>query len=105
MAQLVGKFVSAMPVVSGEKDGREWQRIQFGVMSLDNNAKLVAFDAFGEEKVQIVQSMQAGQTVMVDYVPESREFGGRYYTNLNMIRLQVAMKVDPNAQNNGTTNA
>lgn len=93
MAQLVGKFISAMPVVSGEKNGREWQRIQFSVMTLDDRSKMVAFDAFGKEKIAIVQSLQAGQTVMVDYSPESQEFAGRFYTNLNMIRLQVAINV------------
>lgn len=88
-----------MPVIEGEKDGREWVRTQFAIMTMDNNPKLVAFDAFGHDKVAVVKSLQPSQTVIVDYAPESREFNERYYTNLNMIRLQVAVKMQqPDAQ-------
>lgn len=82
-----------MPCTEGEKDGREWIRTQFAIMTMDNNPKLVAFDCFGHDKVSIVKSLQPSQTVIVDYAPESREFNERYYTNLNMIRLQVAVKL------------
>lgn len=82
-----------MPCTEGEKDGREWIRTQFAIMTMDNNPKLVAFDAFGHDKVAIVKALQPSQTVIVDYAPESREFNDRYYTNLNMIRLQVAVKL------------
>lgn len=93
MPQITGKFVNMMPCVEGEKDGRYWVRTQFAIMTMDNNPKLVAFDAFGEEKVSIVKSLQPSQTVIVDYAPESREFNDRYYTNLNLIRIQVAVKM------------
>ena len=79
--------------VEGEKDGREWIRTQFAIMTMDNNPKLVAFDCFGKDKVDIVKTLQPSQTVIVDYVPESREFNDRYFTNLNMIRLQMAVRV------------
>lgn len=79
--------------VEGEKDGREWIRTQFAIMTMDNNPKLVAFDCFGKEKVDIVKTLQPSQTIIVDYAPESREFNDRYFTNLNMIRLQMAVRV------------
>lgn len=82
-----------MPAVEGEKDGREWIRTQFAIMTMDNNPKMVAFDCFGHDKVDLVKTLQPSQTVIVDYAPESREFNDRYYTNLNMIRIQVAAKI------------
>lgn len=99
-----------LPCVEGEKDGRAWVRTQFAIMTMDNNSKLVAFDCFGQDKVDLVKSLQPSQTVIVDYVPESREFNERYYTNLNMIRMQVAVRVQsagapsamPNPQNVAT---
>lgn len=99
MPQITGKFVNMMPCTEGEKDGREWIRTQFAIMTMDTNPKLVAFDAFGHDKVDVVSSLQPSQTVIVDYAPESREYNDRYYTNLNMIRLQVAVKIQqPTAQ-------
>lgn len=83
-----------MPVLSGEKDGREWCRTQFAIMSMDTNPKMVAFDAFGHDKVAVVESLQTGNTVVVEYAPESREFNEKFYTNLNCIRIMVASKVE-----------
>lgn len=98
MAQIIGKFINCMVPVSGEKDGRPWIRTQFAIMTMDTRPKVVAFDAFGEEKVNIALSLQQGQTVLVDYAPESREFALRYYTNLNVISIQVAKKVEGTQQ-------
>ena len=94
MPQISGKFLKMMPVISGEKDGREWCRTQFAIMSMDTNPKMVAFDAFGQDKVAMVESLQTGNTVVVEYAPESREFNEKFYTNLNCIRIMVASKVE-----------
>lgn len=93
MPQITGKFVKMLAPVEGEKDGREWIRTQFAIMTMDNNPKIVAFECFGHEKVDIVKTLQPSQTVIVDYTPESREFNERYYTSLNMVMLQVAVRM------------
>ena len=83
-----------MPKNEGEKDGKEWVRTQFAIMSMDTNPKMVAFDVFGHDKVAIVESLQTGNTVVVEYAPESREFNDKLYTNLKSIRIMVASKVE-----------
>ena len=83
-----------MPKVEGEKNGKEWVRTQFAIMSMDTNPKMVAFDAFGQDKVAVIESLQTGHTVVVEYAPESREFNEKFYTNLNCIRIMVASKVE-----------
>lgn len=110
MPQITGKFVNMLPCVEGEKDGRAWVRTQFAIMTMDSNPKLVAFDCFGWDKVELVKNLQPSQTVIVDYVPESREFNDRFFTNLNMIRMQIAVPMQaagspsamPNPQNVAT---
>lgn len=94
MPQISGKFLKKMPNTEGEKDGKEWVRTQFAIMSMDTNPKMVAFDVFGHDKVAIVESLQTGQTVVVEYAPESREYNEKFYTNLNCIRIMVASKVE-----------
>lgn len=82
-----------MPKIEGEKDGKEWVRTQFAIMSMDTNPKLIAFDVFGHDKVAVVESLQTGHTVVVEYAPESREYNDRFYTNLQCSRILIASKV------------
>ena len=93
MPQISGKFLKMMPKIEGEKDGKEWVRTQFAIMSMDTNPKMVAFDVFGHDKVAVVESIQTGNTVIVEYTPESREYNEKFYTNLQCIRIMVASKV------------
>lgn len=83
-----------MPKIEGEKDGKEWVRTQFAIMSMDTNPKMVAFDAFGHDKVAVVETLQTGSTIVVEYAPESREFNEKLYTNLQCIRIMLASKVE-----------
>lgn len=90
MPQVTGKFIKMFPIVEGEKDGREWKRTQFSVMTTDSQSKMLGFDVFGQEKVDIVKNLKPSQTVMVEYYPESREYNDRMYTSLNCHRVYVA---------------
>lgn len=94
MPQISGKFLKMMPKNEGEKDGKEWVRTQFVIMTMDNNPKWVAFDVFGHDKVAVVETLQPGSTVIVEYAPESREYNEKFYTNLQCLRIMVASKVE-----------
>lgn len=94
MPQISGKFLKMMPKTEGEKDGREWVRTQFAILTMDTNPKWVAFDVFGHDKVAVVETLQVGNTVVVEYAPESREYNEKFYTNLKCERILVASKID-----------
>ncbi len=94
MPQISGKFLKMMPKIEGEKDGKEWVRTQFAIMSMDTNPKMIAFDVFGHDKVAVVESLQTGNTVVVEYAPESREYNEKFYTNLQCSRIMIASKVE-----------
>lgn len=88
--EITGKFVRNYGIVSGEKNGKEWQRVTFTVMTTDGHSRLVAFTAFGGERVLQIMSIAAGETIMVQFYPESREYGDRVYTELMMVKVSVA---------------
>lgn len=94
MPQISGKFLKMMPKTEGEKEGKEWVRTQFAIMSMDTNPKMIAFDVFGHDKVAVVETLQTGNTVIVEYAPESREYNEKFYTNLQCLRIMVASKVE-----------
>lgn len=98
MPQLVGKVIKVLEPVSGEKDGKAWVRVQFVVTTTDSNPKIVAFDAFGDERVAQVSSLQTAQTVIVEYMPESHEFGEKFYTSLRCYRVSIAQAVQQNKE-------
>lgn len=91
MAQLTGKVVLVLPIMEGENNGKFWQRGGLVVMPLGGNGKIVAFTAFGEKKVMTCAGVKVGDTVVVEYVPESREFHGKYFTDLNIVRILTTM--------------
>lgn len=90
MPQVTGKFIKMFPIIEGEKDGREWMRTQFSIMTTDSQPKMLGFDVFGKEKVEVVKSLKPAQTVMVEYYPDSREYNDRMYSNLNCHRVYIA---------------
>jgi len=92
MAQVTGKLIGILQEISGEKDGREWKKGGFVVVTSDDNPKTVALQLFGETKLNWLTPLQIGQTIIADYYPESREYGGRWYTDLQCTRIYTVKK-------------
>lgn len=82
MAQLTGKFVCTLPVVEGEKDGRVWKRGGFVIETLSDQPRKVALTLFGEERLLLCNGLRAGDIIVAEYSPESRQVGDRWYTDL-----------------------
>lgn len=87
--KLIAKFVKSLDVVSGETDRGSWQRGGMVVRTFGDNEKLVAITAFGAEKVVLTQQFRIDDIVEVDFIPESREFDGRWFTDLRLIRVKL----------------
>jgi hypothetical protein len=45
-------------------------------------------DAWGDA-VDVIKPLKAGAVLTIDFEPESREFGGKWYTNLRAWKIQV----------------
>lgn len=88
--EITGKFLCHYGVVEGEKNGKEWRKITFTIVTMDGHDRTVGFTAFGSDKVAMVQMLNTGDTVSVQFYPESREFNDRLYTELIMVRVMVA---------------
>jgi len=87
MAQVTGKLIGILQEISGEKDGRDWVKGGFVVVTSDDNPKTIALQLFGQKKLNWLTPLQIGQTIVADYYPESREYGGKWYTDLNCTRI------------------
>lgn len=78
--KVIGELQSGI----SKSSGKEWKKINFVVETEGEYAKTVAFNVFGGEKVDnFIKYNKVGQKVDVSFEPESREYKGRYYTDLN----------------------
>lgn len=82
MAQLTGKFVCALPVVEGESNGRFWKRGGLVMETLSDQPKAVVMTLFGEERILLMNGLHAGDVIVAEYAPESRQVGDRWFTDL-----------------------
>ena len=81
------KIYGKLTVKLDKQDIKGKQKQDFVIETLGAYPKLVAFQAYGD-KVDILDTFHVGNTCTVWFNPESREYSGRYYTNLNMWKLQ-----------------
>ena len=90
MAQVIGKLINIMPEVSGENENGEWVRGGFVVLCGDGNSRSVALTLFGRDRINMLNGLSIGDTVIVDYFPESHEYVGKWFTDLRCTRIMVA---------------
>lgn len=85
MQTITGKLVQFLPRVEGDNSrGNHWVRGGF-IIEYDDNGlspRKAAFTLFGEEKITRVEGIAPNTPVQVNYQPESREFNGKWYTDL-----------------------
>ena len=99
--KLIAKFVKCLDTVSGETDRGQWIRGGMVVRTFGDNEKLVVLTAFGEEKVKLTEQFHTDDVVEVDFVPESREFGEKWFTDLRLIRCKLLGQAATKAEEGG----
>lgn len=105
MAQEIGKVIKVEPVVEGTNEKGDWLIQVFVIMTQGDHPNPVAFRTFSKERAAVIQSLRIGETVLVEYKPESREFNGKWFTDLRCSRIMVAEQktASQKAENEGVT--
>lgn len=92
MAQISGKVISILPVVSGENERGEWVRGGVVIETLDSPSTMLALSTFGKRRTEQIQQLTLGEVIVVGYSPESREFMGKWYTELRLTEILTTSK-------------
>lgn len=92
MAQISGKVICILPVVSGENERGEWVRGGVVIETLESPSVKLAFSTFGKRRTEQIQQLTLGEVVMVTYAPESREFMDKWYTELRLTKVLTTKK-------------
>ena len=89
--ELEGTLRQKLAVQSGASARGPWMKQEFILEYPDGNFTAQAFfTAFGQDKVQELGKYQVGDRVKVSFNIKSREFNGRWYTDLQIWRLAPA---------------
>ena len=80
--QVNGKFVQNLPKSEGESQRGHWVRGGFVIEVGDEYPRKIAFSIFGDDRVKMAEAISVGFPVQVTFSPESREYNGKWYTDL-----------------------
>ena len=91
--EVKGKIIQKFDLQSGtSKAGNPWKKQNYLLETLDSFPKKIYFDFFGDRADQY--PLNVGDTINLSFDIESREYQGRYYTD---IRGWKAEKIDATA--------
>jgi hypothetical protein len=84
---ITAKVTEILAEQSGQGRNGTWVKISFVVETQEQYPRKICIDAWGD-KVDMVKSLKPGETVKVDFDIESREYNGRWYTNVKAWRIE-----------------
>lgn len=85
--ELDGKIISILELQSGASAKGGWQRQNFVVETLTEYPKKVCVTLWGD-KVNALSVLKVGDTVSMSIDVESREFNGKWYTDVKAYRIE-----------------
>ena len=86
--ELEGKIIRKLNVQSGVSARGNWLKHEFIIEYQEGNFPSQAcFNVWGEDKVKDLERFQIGDSVKVSFNISSREYNGRWYTDLRAWRL------------------
>ncbi len=86
--EITGRLIKILQEVRGESQRGPWVRGGFVIETDGDYPRQVAFTTFGEDRLAMVKSIPLNSPVVVNFNPESREYEGRWYTDLRCVRIQ-----------------
>ncbi len=97
--EITGKVMQVMQPVTGESAKGSWKKQEFIIETIDQYPKKVVFNVWGD-KTSLLQNLNPGTEVKVSFNPESREYNGRWFTELRAWRIDVGSAVTANSNYN-----
>ena len=85
--EITGKVLQLLAEQTGAGKNGTWVRRDFVIETTDQYPKKICFSGWGDKAAQ-VNGLQPGQSVKVSFNPESREFNGKWYTDLRAWKIE-----------------
>lgn len=86
--EITGKIIAVLPAQGGvSKTGNEWKKQEYVLETFDQYPRKVCFQIFGNDKIEQA-AIQAGEDLTVYFDIDSREYNGRWFTNINAWKVE-----------------
>lgn len=86
---ITGKVTKVMIAQTGSGKKGAWVKQDFIIETSDQYPKTICFTAWGD-LADTVSGLKPGQEVTVSFNPESREYNGKYYTDLKAWKIDTS---------------
>jgi len=91
--EITAKVITVLPIESGtSRSGNAWQKRNFVVETSEQYPKKICFQLFGDK---VNDCPAVGNEVKVFFDIESREYNSRWYTQLNVWKVERPMAQQP----------
>jgi len=85
--EVTGKLIAVLSKQTGQGKNGTWQRQDFVIETSDQYPKKICLSAWGD-KVDELGGCKEGETLKVFFDIQSREYNGKWYTDLRAWRIQ-----------------
>ena len=99
LVEIKGKIIEILPEKSGQSANGEWRKQEYVLETESNYPKKICFMAWGNKIDEF--SLKQGETVEVSVDLESREYNGRWYTDVKAWKVSKDGMDVHNAHTNG----
>ena len=89
--KIEGKFIKTLPKVEGETKRGPWVRGGFVIETFGDYPRKIAFTTLGEDKVGMADGIAESTPVEVSFMPESREFNDKWFTECKATSIKPMM--------------
>ncbi len=83
--EITGEIIECLPVKSGQSAKGEWRKQEYVLQTDGQYPKKICFMVWGEKVEQF--AIQQGEVLQVSIDLESREYNGRWYTDVKAWRV------------------
>ena len=88
--EIIGKLLQKLPLQSGiGRTGNSWQKQEFVIETMEQYPKKVCANLWGD-KLDMLDTVNIGDTVKISFSLESREFNGKWYTDVKAWKIELA---------------
>lgn len=84
--------------VEGQGQSGFWKKITLVVSVVAQRENKLAFEVFGEKKVDAVEAIKPGTLVRVNYTIESQVYGEKWFTKLSAISVEPYIQAQQTLQ-------
>lgn len=85
------KLIQIMPPITGEGKNGQWKRQEYIFETESQYPRKICVSVWGDRGISDPNIMQVGNVLTVSFDLESREFNGRWYTDVRAWRISLPL--------------